>query len=438
MRWAPPWVAAGRGVAVTIIDLGELRDDVTPDPPVRRRPAVGRPYRALAVLAVALLTLAAATPVPARVAVTVPGGTAAAAFVAGDRVYVVQQRDPGRGVGRQLAAYRVESRPRLLWRARLPGDGVAVAVWEQDGAVLLVGRTANDSGWETLGIEAGTGRIRWRESGVAYPAGDALLVQPVDESGDRPTRRVEVATGRTLWSVPGLPGDLQLSFGPAGVDRLVYLPDSGAVEVYDAGTGARLAARDLGPGELPARPRVLIAAGLLLVARDSAGTVSAYDLDTLDRRWTVAIPLVGYAEPCGRLLCASRQTGGMWALDPATGAIRWSDDRFAGVLAAAGGRLLVAVENGAGTKLAVLEEATGRLVADLGGWNLVPQDEAGGRVLGVRSGGDGRLRVAVLDPAAGRARVRDAVAGLVGSCRAGGTLLVCRQADGGFGVWRIG
>ncbi|NES12915.1 MULTISPECIES: PQQ-binding-like beta-propeller repeat protein [Micromonospora] len=424
---------------MTIIDLGELRDDVTPDPPARRRPAGGRPYRLLAVLAVALLTLAAATPVAARVAATVPGGPAAAAFVAGDRVYVVEPRDPGRGVGRQLVAYRVDQGPpRLLWRTLLPVDGAAVAVWEQDGMVLLVGRTAADVGWETVGVEAGTGRIGWRESGVAYPAGDGLLVQAVDERGDQPPRRVEVTTGRTLWTVPPLSGDLLLSFGPAGVDRLVHLPASGVTEVYDAGTGARLVARDLRPGELPARPRVLIAGGLLLVARDSAGTVSAYDLDTLDRRWTVAIPLVGYAQDCGHLLCLSRQTGGMWALDPATGAIRWSDDRFTGALAAAGGRLLVAVEGGAGTTLAVLEEGTGRVVADLGDWSLVPQDEADGRVLGVRLAGDGRLRVAQLDPATGRAVVRDAVAGLLSSCRAGGVLLVCRQGDGGFGVWRIG
>ncbi|MGW5669718.1 hypothetical protein ACWEVO_17465, partial [Micromonospora sp. NPDC003776] len=59
---------------MTIIDLGELRDDVTPDPPTRRRPPGGRPYRFLAALAVALVTVAAAAPLPARVTASVPGG----------------------------------------------------------------------------------------------------------------------------------------------------------------------------------------------------------------------------------------------------------------------------------------------------------------------------------------------------------------------------
>ncbi|MFG2055121.1 PQQ-binding-like beta-propeller repeat protein [Micromonospora sp. NPDC048930] len=424
---------------MTIIDLGELRDHVTPDPPTRRRPAGGRPYRFLAALAVALLTLAGGVPAVARAPATVPGGPAAAAFVAGGRLYVVQSRDPARGVGRQLVAYGVDpGPPQLLWRTLLPTDGVAVAVWEQGGMVLVVGRTANDTGWETLGVAAGTGRIGWREAGVAYPAGDAVVLQPVEGRGGEPTRTVEVTTGRTLWSVPRPPDDLLFSFGPAGVDRMVFVPASGAVEVYDPGTGARVAARDLRPGELPARPRILLAAGLLLVARDAAGTVTAYDLATLDQRWTISIPLVGYAASCGQLICASRQTGGMWALDPATGRIRWSDDRWAAALAATDGRLLVAAETAAGTRLTVLEEATGRVVADLGGWNLVPQDEVDGRVIGVRAGDDGRLRVAELDPALGGARIRDALTGATGDCRVGGAVLVCRRGDGAFGVWRIG
>ncbi|MFE9691185.1 hypothetical protein [Micromonospora sp. NPDC005806] len=420
---------------MTVIDLGECRGDTTPDPPARRRLAGGRPYRSLAVLVVALVTLAGAAPASGRVVATVPGGRADAAFVSGDRVYVVQGPDPQRGVGRQLVAYRVNpGPPRSLWRTLLPGDGVASAVWEQGGTVLLVGRTANDPGWETVAFDAGTGRVGWRQPGVAFPAGDALVVQQFDDR--EPTRRVEVATGRTLWSGPPL-DELQMSFGPAGVDRLVVVPASGPAEVFDAGTGVRLAARDLRPGELPARPRILLTAGLLLLVRDAGGTVAGYDLDTLDRRWTVSMPLVGRAEACGRLLCASRQTDGMWAVDPANGAIRWTDDRWAGALAAGGGRLLVAA-NPPGTELAVVEEATGRLVTELGDWELVPQDETDGRVIGIRRGGDGRLLVAELDPAAGQARVRDALSGAVGDCRVGAAVLVCRRVDGSFGVWPMG
>jgi hypothetical protein len=426
-------------VPVTIIDLGELRDDATPGPPARRRPPGGRPYRSLLVLVVALLTLAGAAPVSARVVVTLPGGPAARAFVTGDRAYVVQAPDPQRGVDRQLVAYRVDGAgpARVRWRTVLPVAGVAAAVWERAGVVLLVGRTENDTGWETVAFNARTGRIGWRQSGVAVPAGDGVLLQATGETGEAPTRRVDPVTGRTLWRVADSPDLVQPNFGAAGVDRLVRASASGAVEVYDAVSGVRLAARELHPGELPGWPGIVLAAGLLLVPGDAGDTVTGYDLDTLEPRWTVSLPLFGYAERCGRLLCALRQNGGIRALDPATGATRWTDDRWAGTLAAAGGRLLVTAETAAGTRLAVVEETTGRLVADLGGWALVPQDLTDGPVIVVRPGADGRLLVAEVDRATSAARVRDVLPATSGDCRASGALLVCRRG-GGFDLWRLG
>ncbi|MEU4480030.1 PQQ-binding-like beta-propeller repeat protein [Micromonospora sp. NPDC023966] len=426
---------------MTVIDLGEVRDDAVPEPSTRRPRAAGRPFRTVAVLLVALVTLAAAAPPPRAAARTLVGGPAATAFVSGDRVYVVQPLDPQHADGRRrLVAYRVAGGPpRTLWRTALPGAGVAASVWEQDGTVLLVGRTAGDSGWESMGFDAHTGRVSWRQPGVGFPAGEALLMQVPEVADRQPIRRVAVRDGRTLWSVPGTPDNLELSFGPAGVDRLVYLPAAGETAVYDAVTGARLVARDLRPGDLPTRQRTLLAAGMLLVIGDAGGTVTGYDLDTLQRRWTADLPLVGFAERCGSLLCATGQTGGMWALDPATGAVRWTDDRWTGTLLAAGGRLLVAVgmTTGTGTALAVVEEATGRLVADLGEWDVIPQDEFDGRLFGVRRVSNSRLLLAELDPAGGRAEVRQVMIGAVGDCRMGAKLLVCRRTDGDFGLWRL-
>ncbi|MFG2166441.1 outer membrane protein assembly factor BamB family protein [Micromonospora chersina] len=427
---------------MTVIDLGELRDDAPTDPPRRRPRAAGRPFRSVVVLLVALVTLAAAAP-PARPAGrTLAGGPGAAAFVSGDRVYVVEPADPQRGVGRQLVAYRAgEGPPRTLWRTPLPGAGAATSVWEQDGTVLLVGRTAGDSVYETVGFDARTGRVNWVQPGVGFPAGEALLMQVPEVTGRQPIRRVAVSDGRTLWSAPGTPDDVELSFGPSGVERLVYLPASGETAVYDAVSGARLVARDLRPGDLPTRQRTLLAAGMLLVIGDAGSTVTAYDLDTLQRRWTAALPLVGYAQRCGSLLCAIRQTGGMWALDPATGAVRWTDDRWAGALSTARGRLLVstgvAPDTGSGTALAVIEEATGRLVADLGVWEMVQQDEFDGRLFGVRRIRNSRQLLVELDPAPGRPEVRDVLVGAVGDCRMGARLVVCRHTDGGFGLWRL-
>ncbi|MFG3600058.1 outer membrane protein assembly factor BamB family protein [Micromonospora chersina] len=427
---------------MTVIDLGELRDEAPPDPPRRRPRAAGRPFRSVVVLLVALVTLAAAAP-PARPAGrTLAGGPGAAAFVSGDRVYVVEPADPQGGASRRLVAYRAGSGPpRTLWRTTLPGAGAPAAVWEQDGSVLLVGRTDGDSVYETVGLDARTGRVSWVQPGVGFPAGEALLMQVPEVTGRQPIRRVAVSDGRTLWSAPGNPDDVELSFGPSGVDRLVYLPASGETAVYDAVSGARLVARDLRPGDLPTRQRTLVTAGMLLVIEDAGSSVTGYDLDTLQRRWTAALPLVGYAERCGSLLCASKQTGGMWALDPATGAVRWTDDRWAGTLSAAGGRLLVAAgvapDTGAGTVLAVVEEATGRLVADLGVWEMVQQDEYDGRLFGIRRIRNSRQLLVELDPAAGRPEVREVLVGAVGDCRAGAKLVVCRHTNGGFGLWRL-
>ncbi|GGR69256.1 hypothetical protein GCM10010169_10900 [Micromonospora fulviviridis] len=429
-------------MVVTVIDLGELRDGAPPRPARRRPRAAGRPFRSLVVLLVALVTLAAAAP-PARPAArTLAGSPAAVAFVSGDRVYVVQPPDPQLGVGRQLVAYRAGSGPpRTLWRTLLPGAGTATAVWEQDGTVLLVGRTGDDSVYETVGFDARTGRVSWSQPGVGFPAGEALLMQVPEVTGRQPIRRVAVSDGRTLWSAPGTPDDVELSFGPSGVDRLVYLPAAGETAVYDAVSGARLVARDLRPGDLPTRQRTLLAARMLLVIGDAGSSVTGYDLDTLQRRWTAALPLVGYAERCGNLLCASKQTGGMWALDPATGAVRWTDDRWAGTLAAAGGRFLVttgvAPDTGSGTALAVVEEATGRLVADLGVWEVVQQDEFDGRLFGVRRIRNSRLLLVELDPAGARPEVREVLVGAVGDCRMGAKLVVCRHTNGGFGLWRL-
>ncbi|SCL57270.1 PQQ-binding-like beta-propeller repeat protein [Micromonospora chersina] len=427
---------------MTVIDLGELRDEAPPDPPRRRPRAAGRPFRSIVVLLVALVTLAAAAP-PARPAGrTLAGGPGAAAFVSGERVYVVEPADQQGGAGRQLVAYRAGSGPpRTLWRTLLPGAGAATAVWEQEGTVLLVGRTDSDSVYETVGLDARTGRVNWVQPGVGFPAGEALLMQVPEVTGRRPIRRVAVNDGRTLWSAPGTPDDVELSFGESGVDRLVYLPASGETAVYDAVSGARLVARDLRPGDLPTRQRTLLAGGMLLVVGDAGSSVTAYDLDTLQRRWTAALPLVGYAERCGGLLCASKQTGGMWALDPATGAVRWTDDRWAGALSNARGRLLVstgvAPDTGSGTPLAVIEEATGRLVADLGVWEMVQQDEYDGRLFGVRRIRNSRQLLVELDPAAGRPEVRAVLVGAVGDCRAGVRLVVCRHTGGGFGLWRL-
>ncbi|WP_406036682.1 PQQ-like beta-propeller repeat protein [Micromonospora sp. NBC_00898] len=429
---------------MTVIDLGELRDDPAPAPaPSTGRPGpAARPYRILAVLAVALLALAGCVPAAGRPAAGVPARPGAQAFLVDDRLYLVEPPDLDRNEGRQLVAYRIpaDAPPSLLWRSSLPtASGDIVGLLHRAGSVLLTGPVGGtDGAYRTFTVDARTGRPGWQQPGIAAEAGDAVLIQTLGAEGPGSIRRVDVPSGRALWSVPIPPGGASLRFGPAGVDRVVLTPASGAVEVRDAVSGARLVTRDLRPGELPSWQRTWVVDDLLLVIRENGATVTGYGLDRLDRRWTTRLSLVGYLSPCGTLLCAYRQIGGMWALAPATGAIRWRDERWQGVLRETAGRFLVTTADPAGAaRYAVVEAATGRLVADLGSWELADWSDRDDPLIGIRRSRDGRLVVAEFDLVAARARIIGALPGLLGDCRVGAGTLACRRADGGFGLWRL-
>ncbi|WP_174531181.1 PQQ-binding-like beta-propeller repeat protein [Micromonospora maritima] len=414
---------------MAVIDLGELRDDVASDAPGRAPRAVGRLVRVLVVLLVALVTLASATP-PARPAQwTVPGGTGASAFVSGDRVYVVRPLDWRPGALREVVAYRAG---RERWRSRLPSPGEVVSVWEMGDRVLAVGPNGPDQAWQTVVYETATGRLSWRQPALAYPSGDALLLQPTSTVGPQEARRVAVADGRILWAAPATE-DLRFVLGPSGVERLVVVPEAGETVVLDAVTGDRLAARDLHPGEPPTQRRVLTPGDLVLEIREDG--VTAYQGATLRPRWTAELPLVDGVDTCGGLLCASRQTGGMWALDPATGAVRWTVDRWAGVLRADGGRLLVGAGDRGDDHLAVLNGSDGRLVAEFSGWRVVPPYDFGDRLFLTRLLRDGRLLLAEPDLPGGVLPVRSVLSGV--DCSASRALVVCRDGDGDFAVRRL-
>ncbi|MEV0807905.1 PQQ-binding-like beta-propeller repeat protein [Micromonospora sp. NPDC050200] len=427
---------------MALIDLGDVREEAGPEP-IRRPPrAVGRPARVAAALVLTLVSLGGAAPAARPTSFTVPARPTTTAFVQDDRLFLMEPADAPAGRGGQLTAYAVPAAGKgpiaPLWRASLPAARPDGVVFVQGDLVVVTGGSFADGPRRTVAFDLGTGRLRWQRPGDAVPAGPDLLV--LDRDGEEPgtASSVDPATGRARWSVPAPADVTSYRHRADGIDRLVVSPSSGQVEVWDVRSGARLRSADVRPGELPVYHWTQPVDDLLLMVRDNAALVTAYGLDGLDRRWEIRLGLVAYFRACGPLLCAYGQTGGMWALDPATGAVRWRATRWHMALTEQDGRLLVAAPGADGQdSFAVLDTATGRLVADLGTWNLAGGYPPDGRLIAVRPAGDDRLLVAELDVTNGRARPLDVLAGVAGDCRAGTRLLVCRRGDGAYGVWRL-
>ncbi|WP_433391803.1 PQQ-binding-like beta-propeller repeat protein [Micromonospora sp. KLBMP9576] len=427
---------------MALIDLGELRDEpgraVAPTRPPR---TVDRPLRVALALALLVSTMAAAAPVPDRTRIVVPAGPEAEAFLDGDRLYVVEQieREPEGTV--ELTSYALPARrpaddptPAPVWRTRIPAAGRLWQVQAGPGVVLF-SVTGQQEGERTIALDAGTGQERWRQPG--HPWWDAtgiLLMQSGGEEGGS-LRAVDPPSGRARWSVPTRREGASYSVRAGLIERIVLATAQGRIEARDPRSGALLHTADLPLGELRGLGHAVVVRDLLLVNRPEVGALAAHGLDGLRQRWEVRLPPVDNVGECGNLLCVGWATGGIVALDPATGVVRWTVRGWAGVLSARGGRLLAF---GSGDRFGVLDGATGRQVADLGVWQLMPwQDDD--RLLALRGAGDGRgVVVAELDVVAGRARARDVLPHATSDCRGSGARVLCRLRTGGFGVWRYG
>ncbi|MEH0975140.1 PQQ-binding-like beta-propeller repeat protein [Micromonospora sp. CPCC 205546] len=428
---------------MTLIDLGELRDEPGREAPPPRPPrAVGRPLRVALAFAFLLATVAAAAPVPVRAAYVVPARLGAEVFLGDGRFYVVEpvEGEPQGTV--EVRAYALPgwapadtAPPTPLWRTRVVATGRFWQVETGPGTVLFSMAGERDNG-QTVALDAGTGRERWRQPGHPwFDPGGILLLHSSGEQGGF-VRSVDPASGRALWSVPTTGEGATYAVRDGAVERIVLTPAKGRVEVRDPRSGAVVHAADLRLGELPGNWHTVVAHDLLLVVRPAVGMVTAYGMDGLRRRWEARLPQLDHVDECGELLCGSQGIDRLNAFDPATGALRWTGDRWFGVLSARGGRLLAIMPGGGGERLGVLDAATGREVADLGVWQPMPW-YADDRLITVRPAvAGGGLVVAELDVAGGRVRVLDVLRDASGDCRSHADAVTCRLRTGEFGVWR--
>ncbi|MEU8420921.1 PQQ-binding-like beta-propeller repeat protein [Micromonospora sp. NPDC048835] len=426
------------GRSLSIIELGEVRDEPAAGPPDRRPRAAGRPVRSAAVLVLSLVVLAGAAPVPQRAVSTVPAARRATVYLAADGVFVVDPPTPDGD--RYLTAYDQPTATgtgvRRRWQASLARTGDYLDVRVERGLVLAVAVNAPDRMFQTTAYDGATGRQRWQLPGAVQPAvGDGLLQSNIRQDEPSAMTRIDPDSGRSIWSVPiAASANLSYHVVEGRVDRFALLQATGEVRVHDAVTGRLLGSVDTLPGDRAAFQRIQVVDDLLLLVPPGSSRLVAYRLAGLEPLWTAEVPLASYAVSCAGLLCVIPQTGGLQVLDPASGVVRWSEPSQDNLVDVRHGRLLMAKP---GRGYEVRDVATGRQRIELGAWTLMSMPGPDAPLAGVRRGDNGRMVVAELDLAAARARVVDVLPNVAGSCQVSLPVVLCQRLDGSTALWRL-
>ncbi|MCX5070510.1 PQQ-like beta-propeller repeat protein [Micromonospora lupini] len=423
-----------------VIDLGELRHGPDLDPPPRPSAARGRPLRCALVLVLLLAGLAASGPFHRREVVTLPADPGADALVSGDLFVLVEPL--GRTGQRRITATRLPG-GEPAWQVPLPAEGRYWGVAQQGETLLVTGHEVGSDGQGTLtmALDRRTGAYRWQQPGnpAALPDGNILMWSALSDDQPGALRGVDPCCGTVRWQVPINPGgEFVFRDGEHGVDRLVVARPSGPTEVRDATTGVVLARADLGASSGGSGRSVQLVDDLLLTIGGPSPTTTAYGLDDLRQRWRVPVDGAMYASDCGVVICVQTRSGGMRALDAATGRELWGSDRWGWVWPYAG-RLVATTVSSAGPgaeDLVVLDPPTGRVLAELGRWELA-RFAPGDPLIGVRRLSSGGLLVAELDVSAGRARSLDVLRDASGDCQALPARLLCRRRDSAYGLWSL-
>ncbi|KUL25013.1 hypothetical protein ADL15_42890 [Actinoplanes awajinensis subsp. mycoplanecinus] len=390
-----------------LIDL-----DATPAPaPESARPVPWRTFRVAIAAAVLLLLGAAAAPAKARVFPRVAdtgGRSSLAALLTPSTLYTVHAGKTEQDGVEVVARALTPGAP--SWRA--PASNLSVTetfTLTRIGSVLVI------SGQVSMAVlDATTGKERWPTtewSGLKV-AGNRVLLGESD--GSDTVRLADVETGRILWTRKGQVTAATLD---ASGRNLVMIDDSGNVRVRSAATGRVLATGSFNqsPEQEGVQAVRVIGDRVYVLVPNS---VTAYTLPGLTPAWPVPA-LVGMpteATACGELLCVLGGWG-ITALDPATGAKRWSvpgvTDYTDGVARAPDGRIMT------------LDPRTGQVIAKLGRGQVT-----GGLMLRA-----GAARTEVADLRAGR--TYGVLPGVLPyACTAAGDFVACPD-NGGTAVWQV-
>jgi len=437
------------GVGDVLIDLGEQHGRLPGDTAAPR----ARPHRfraTLAALSAALLVGlggAAVDPVPVG-PVLVSARLGDMMYVEQDRLYVVSAgpEPPGPSVQHKIVSSYALPGGELLSRTSVAVTGAIFQVTSVAETVLVSYQVDTVGAEATVALRAGTDRALWRAPArllsASAPDGLVLLRENSPRFGDLHWFGIDLDTGRTRWSFEQ---PLQGYTTAAGYTdgfprRLITATTAGHLEVRDTTDGTLVSAGDViaPPGWSRRGITVWPTGDLVLVG--GLGGITAYALPGLSPRWHSTVELSGHwVQDCVDAICVFGYRGGVQALDPGTGRVRWAADHWT-IAEEAGSYLLVSGNQGVEGRypLAVVDPVTGVVHGEFGTWRSAGPARADGTVVGLRQRiGDDVVLYALLDPATLGVRVLGAATTVSGDCQATTEVLVCRRIDAGVAIWSL-
>jgi outer membrane protein assembly factor BamB len=445
---------------MTVIELGDVTSGSDRPEPARARggtdPRLTRRFgAALAALACMLIVGASAPPEPPRGLRTlwsIPFTYADRLTVTSDTVFTGVLNAAG-----ELAAYTLTTGVKR-WAVRLP-DPTAWPTFAYPAGVVLVPNHrvareihASDGSTfvtefyrETIALDAHTGAELWRRPGEVYLTDDdSVLLSDRNANGTRveALRLVRLRDGDIVWTRAGLHVEQVTAGGadPLRPDLLLTVTPAGTVEILRLADGSRVTTGRVrwpaASAEKGVYTDVLLDGGRIYVRVGGlqGSALTGYDAETFRQLWRIDNSDSIAVYPCGTVICDIGLTA-FTAHDPATGATRWRSGRTRNVWAAGPGRLLAD-----GSRRQLIDEATGRTVADFG--EDFPVQDLDGRVIYlVRNTVSPPNRTAVnrIDSGTGAVELRGAIDRVNdGGCQASGSHLVCSTLDDGLVVMRVG
>jgi outer membrane protein assembly factor BamB len=337
----------------------------------------------------------------------------------------------------------------LLWTKGF-GAPVSLAYADDRSVVLFVGEQGTPEA-AIVGVDAATGAVRWRRSGlngVVAAAGTVLgdtahgesLGRPErgDEDPSRVARRLTALStvdGALRWSVDLPDGTLsqyRLDDGQSGTVTVSEIRPDGLIRERALVSGAVVReVRAAVPGP-PTEALIFDDVAVLLTGEVGDRVASAVDLSNGRLLWRRTGDVEALLQ-CGGVLCRSGADRSLEVVDRRTGATLWS---ASGLTYQGGDRDYLLLGDQPGEPTTVVEARTGRVMRRLGGWHVAGWSPDGMLVRGV--GRPASLVYGRLDVRTGALTVLGVEHRSLASpyCRAVARYLVC-AGGARFFVWPI-